>query len=116
MATNRYLVDATLLHGAIEALERVGCQFFACDGPTLDPIPMATCYVCAEIAQLRAVESTHLAGVAEIAALYAVTRQAVSNWASRNADFPAPVVDLAAGPVYDITQVKAWCAAHGRRA
>lgn len=38
---------------AIEALERIGCQFFACDGPTLEPVNMSTCFVCDLLARLR---------------------------------------------------------------
>lgn len=45
--------DDSLLQSALESLERTGCQFFACDGPTLEPIDMATCHRCATVAQLR---------------------------------------------------------------
>lgn len=37
----------------IETLERIGCQFFACEGPTLNPIDMVTCHVCSLLARLR---------------------------------------------------------------
>lgn len=46
-------IRSELLAAAIETLERVGCQFFACDGPTLEPEPMITCHACATLAQLR---------------------------------------------------------------
>jgi hypothetical protein len=29
-----------------EALTRAGCQFSACYGPRIAPVPMATCYAC----------------------------------------------------------------------
>lgn len=45
--------DADLLADALDALERAGCQFFACGGPTLEPIGMVTCYRCVEVARLR---------------------------------------------------------------
>ena len=46
----------------IEALERIGCQFQFCDGPTLEPVDMKTCYVCELLARLQAAriaEGTH---------------------------------------------------------
>ena len=46
-------ISADLLDEAIESLERVGCQFGYCDGPTLDPVDMRTCYVCETLAKLR---------------------------------------------------------------
>lgn len=42
-----------LLAGLIDTLEQVGCQFWACDGPTLEPVPMVTCHVCGELALVR---------------------------------------------------------------
>lgn len=39
---------------AIQVLERVGCQFDYCGGPTLEPIDMITCYVCDAVAELQA--------------------------------------------------------------
>lgn len=42
-----------LLAEAIEALERVGCEFEYCGGPTLEPEDMRTCYVCDLLARLR---------------------------------------------------------------
>ena len=38
---------------ALDALERVGCQFFACEGPDKPVADMVTCYVCAAIQNLR---------------------------------------------------------------
>lgn len=34
------------LKEVVETLERVGCQFWACDGPYKRPVHMKTCYVC----------------------------------------------------------------------
>jgi len=42
-----------LLDEAIETLERVGCQFDYCDGPTLEPVNMVTCFACETLAKLR---------------------------------------------------------------
>jgi hypothetical protein len=53
------------------------------------------------------VESTDLVGV-EIAKRLGVTRQAVSNWSQRYPGFPAPVVVLASGPVYEMSRISAW--------
>lgn len=36
-----------------EVLERVGCQFFACDGPNKRPVSMKTCRVCWQIRDNR---------------------------------------------------------------
>jgi chromosome partitioning protein len=47
-------------------------------------------------------------GINEIAEIAKVSRQAVANWRSRFSDFPKPVADLRAGPVFRATQVRAW--------
>jgi len=47
-------VEDELLADAIDSLERVGCQFWACEGPTLTPVPMKTCHRCDVLARLRA--------------------------------------------------------------
>jgi hypothetical protein len=47
-------LPAALLDEAIETLERLGCQFGFCDGPTLEPVDMKTCYACEMLAKLRA--------------------------------------------------------------
>lgn len=49
-----------------------------------------------------------LVGLQEIATLSGVTASAVANWRKRFADFPAPLVELKAGPVFSEAQVKAW--------
>jgi chromosome partitioning protein len=49
-----------------------------------------------------------LVGIHEIAALAKVSRAAVTNWRSRFADFPQPIVDLRAGPVFRRDQVLEW--------
>lgn len=47
------IADANMLAEALEALERVGCQFWACDGPSLEPVDMKTCHVCRLTARLQ---------------------------------------------------------------
>lgn len=49
-----------------------------------------------------------LAGVAELAAEFHVGRAAVSNWRARYSDFPAPLKELATGPIYSRSAVRAW--------
>lgn len=49
----RVTADESLLRESLTALEMAGCQFWACKGPTLRPIPMTTCVVCQSIARLR---------------------------------------------------------------
>jgi hypothetical protein len=48
-------VPLSLITETVEALERAGCQFWACEGPTLEPVSMLTCNVCAVLAQWQAV-------------------------------------------------------------
>ena len=45
---------------------------------------------------------------AEIADLFSVSRQAVSNWRERLADFPTPVASLKSGPVWELPDILAW--------
>lgn len=45
--------DATLLRESMRVLERTPCQFWACQGPTLQPIAMVTCFRCAMLAKLQ---------------------------------------------------------------
>lgn len=49
-----------------------------------------------------------LVGIAEIADLAEVTKQAVSNWRHRYDHFPRPIQDLQSGPVWDREQVADW--------
>lgn len=53
-------------------------------------------------------------GIHEIAKLAAVSGAAVANWRVRFSDFPKPVADLRAGPVFDRDQVRAWLAKRRR--
>lgn len=46
-ALNQLLLDT------VESLEQVGCQWAMCDGPTLEPVDMVTCHVCALLARVR---------------------------------------------------------------
>ena len=49
-----------------------------------------------------------LIGINEIADMAGVSRQAVANWRARFPDFPKPLTELKAGPVFRARQVKAW--------
>jgi chromosome partitioning protein len=49
-----------------------------------------------------------LIGINEIAEMAGVSRQAVANWRARFEDFPKPLAELRAGPVFRARQVKAW--------
>ena len=49
-----------------------------------------------------------LVGINEIAEMAGRSRQAVANWRARSSDFPNPVVDLAAGPVFRRSQIRSW--------
>lgn len=54
----------------------------------------------------------NVVGVGEIAAEFAVAKSNVSSWANRRATngFPLPLASRAAGPLYDIRQVRSWYA------
>lgn len=47
-------------------------------------------------------------GINEIALMANVSKQAVANWRVRALDFPRPVVELASGPVFRQSQIRAW--------
>lgn len=49
-----------------------------------------------------------LVGINEIADMAGVSRQAVANWRVRFADFPKPLAELKAGPVFRTQTVKSW--------
>jgi len=50
----------------------------------------------------------NLLGVAEIAKLAGVSKQAVSNWRMRYDDFPRPIQILQSGPVWEREKMEAW--------
>lgn len=56
-------------------------------------------------------DRTTLVGVAEIADLFGVSRQAASNWRERHADFPTPAASLKSGPVWELPDIVAWAEA-----
>lgn len=51
-----------------------------------------------------------LIGVFEVAEMANVSASAVANWRKRFPDFPAPLAELKAGPVFEESQVKLWLA------
>jgi hypothetical protein len=60
--------------------------------------------------------SNDLVGIAEIAERAGVTKDAVQKWRQRYADFPQPVAQLAATPVWAWQDVARWIEASGRGA
>ncbi|WP_192255608.1 Z1 domain-containing protein [Mesorhizobium caraganae] len=56
-----------------------------------------------------------LVGINEIAAMAGVTTQAVANWRVRSSDFPQPLKELASGPVFRGTQIRAWLKRNNRK-
>ena len=53
--------------------------------------------------------TTHnLLGIAEIADLAGVSKQAVSNWRMRYDHFPRPIQNLQSGPVWEREKIEAW--------
>jgi chromosome partitioning protein len=49
-----------------------------------------------------------LLGISEIAELAQVSRQAVTNWRTRVADFPQPIAELSSGPVFRASDIRRW--------
>ncbi len=56
-----------------------------------------------------------LVGINEIATMAGVTSQAVTNWRTRSTDFPLPLSELASGPVFRKSQVRAWLKRNNRK-
>ena len=54
-----------------------------------------------------------LVGLAEVADLFGVSRQAASNWRERHADFPSPTASLKSGPVWELPYILEWAKARG---
>lgn len=50
----------------------------------------------------------NLVGIAEVAELAKVSKQAVSNWRLRYDNFPRPIQTLQSGPVWDREQIAGW--------
>jgi hypothetical protein len=45
--------DRAIIKEMLEILERVGCMFWACEGPDKPEQPMKTCFICSEIRKVR---------------------------------------------------------------
>src|SRR5436190_23451867 len=52
--------------------------------------------------------SQNLVGVAEIALIFNVSKQAVTNWRLRYDSFPKPIQTLSSGPVWERETVVNW--------
>ena len=50
----------------------------------------------------------NLIGISEVAKIAGVSRQAVANWRKRSEDFPRPIAELASGPIFRRSHVRAW--------
>lgn len=46
--------------------------------------------------------------LAEVAALFGVTKQTAANWVSRDKTFPKPITELAMGKIYDRKDIVQW--------
>lgn len=63
----------------------------------------------------RFVDPEDLVGAAEIARRLGASKGGVvSDWRRRHPDFPAPIRELAMGPVWLWSEVQAWAIATGR--
>lgn len=50
--------------------------------------------------------------IAEIADIFAVSKQTAGNWVSRNEDFPEPVADLKMGKIWNRRDIIRWGRKH----
>lgn len=62
----------------------------------------------------KALVGPDIAGVAEAAEIFNVTKQVVVNWRTRHKDFPKPYTNLAIGPIYMRADLIAWGKKHGK--
>ena len=53
-------------------------------------------------------KQSELVGIAELAELFGVSRQAASNWRVRHENFPSPIATLKSGPVWDMADIGVW--------
>ena len=58
-------------------------------------------------------KTAELVGTSEVAEMLGITKQTLSNWRTRNADFPPSVAELRSGPVWRREDIAAWAAATG---
>lgn len=56
-----------------------------------------------------------LVGINEISLMANVSKQAVANWRVRASDFPRPVIELASGPIFRRSQIRAWLRRNKRK-
>ena len=56
-----------------------------------------------------------LVGINEVAEMARVSRQAVTNWRARAADFPDPISELASGPIFRRSQIRSWLRRNKRK-
>lgn len=56
-----------------------------------------------------------LVGINEISLMANVSKQAVANWRVRALDFPKPVIELASGPIFRRSQIRAWLRRNKRK-
>ena len=54
-------------------------------------------------------------GINEIATMAGVSSQAVANWRARANDFPKPMTELASGPIFRRSQIRAWLRKNNRK-
>lgn len=54
------------------------------------------------------IQQTELVGIHEISEMANVTSQAVANWRARFANFPQPLAELRAGPVFARDEIAKW--------
>lgn len=57
--------------------------------------------------------SLNLVGMSELAELLGVSKQTVSNWRVRMANFPSPTAELKSGPVWELKVITEWAKSAG---
>lgn len=62
----------------------------------------------------RRIDTEQIVGCAEIADRAGTSRQAVSNWRTRDVGFPNPIAELECGPIFYWPEVMDWLDKTGR--
>lgn len=59
-------------------------------------------------------KNIEIVGTAEIAEMFGVTKQVVTNWRVRYKDFPKPLATLSMGSIFSKKDVQGWGKATGK--
>jgi chromosome partitioning protein len=55
-----------------------------------------------------------LVGMYEVAKMFGVSKQVISNWRTRHDDFPEPLATLAMGSIFSRNDLRRWGRSNGK--